>query len=63
MFWTSVLYYAGQGADGPSVIPGPIQLSEASLLYGLTIIARLLAILATSSCSCSPPIRSTSWSR
>jgi energy-coupling factor transport system permease protein len=49
MFWTGALYYAGQGADGPSVVPGPVHLSEASLLYGLTMITRLLAIFATSS--------------
>jgi energy-coupling factor transport system permease protein len=49
MFWTSVVYYAGQGADEPSVMLGPVHLSEASLLYGLTTVTRLLAILATSS--------------
>src|SRR5688572_14769022 len=49
MFWTGVLYYAGQGADGPSVVPGPVHVSEASLLYGLTMITRTLAIFATSS--------------
>lgn len=49
MFWTGALYYAGQGADGPSVVPGPVRISEASLLYGLTMISRTLAIFATSS--------------
>src|SRR6185295_18396007 len=49
MFWTGVLYYDGPGADGPSVVPGPIHVSEASLLYGLTMVMRLLAIFATSS--------------
>jgi energy-coupling factor transport system permease protein len=52
MFWTGVLYYAGQGADGPSImagVPGPIHLTQASLLYGLTMVTRLLAIFATSS--------------
>jgi energy-coupling factor transport system permease protein len=49
MFWTGVFYYAGQGVDGPSIVPGPIHLSEASLIYGLTMVTRLLAILATSS--------------
>jgi energy-coupling factor transport system permease protein len=49
MFWTGALYYAGQGADGPSAVPGPIHLSDASLVYGLTMVTRLLAILATSS--------------
>jgi energy-coupling factor transport system permease protein len=49
MFWTGALYYAGPGADGPSVVPGPLHLSEASLMYGLTMITRLLAIFATSS--------------
>jgi energy-coupling factor transport system permease protein len=49
MFWTGAFYYAGQGAEGPSLVPGPIHLSEASLVYGLTMVTRLLAILATSS--------------
>jgi energy-coupling factor transport system permease protein len=49
MFWTSTLYYAGQGAEGPSIVPGPIRIPEASLVYGLTMVTRLLAIFATSS--------------
>jgi energy-coupling factor transport system permease protein len=49
MFWTGAFYYAGQGVDEPSIVPGPIHLSEASLIYGLTMVTRLLAILATSS--------------
>jgi energy-coupling factor transport system permease protein len=49
MFWTGAFYYAGQGVEGPSVVPGPVHLSEASLLYGLTMVTRLLAIFATSS--------------
>ena len=48
MFWTGVLYYAGQGSDGPSVVPGPLQITEASLVYGLTMLSRTLAIFATS---------------
>lgn len=49
MFWTGTLYYAGQGAGGPSVVPGPLHISAASLTYGLAMVARLLAIFATSS--------------
>ena len=48
MFWTGVLYYAGQGSDGPSIVPGPLQITEASLIYGLTMVSRTLAIFATS---------------
>jgi len=48
MFWTGVLYYAGQGADDPSIVPGPLHITEASLLYGLTMVSRTLAIFATS---------------
>jgi energy-coupling factor transport system permease protein len=49
MFWTSVLYYAGSGTEAPLAALGPLHVSAASLLYGLTIVARLLAIFATSS--------------
>jgi len=49
MFWTGVLYYAGPGSDGPSIVPGPLHISEASLIYGLTMLSRTLAIFATSS--------------
>src|SRR3954469_982276 len=49
MFWTGTFYYAGQGVEGPSIVPGPVHLSQASLLYGLTMVTRLLAIFATSS--------------
>jgi energy-coupling factor transport system permease protein len=48
MFWTGVLYYAGQGSDAPSVVSGPLHISEASLVYGLTMLSRTLAIFATS---------------
>ena len=49
MFWTGVLYYAGLGADAPSIVPGPLHITEASLVYGLTMVSRTLAIFATSS--------------
>jgi energy-coupling factor transport system permease protein len=49
MFWTGVLYYAGQGSEGPAIVPGPFNITEAALLYGLTMIGRTLAIFATSS--------------
>jgi energy-coupling factor transport system permease protein len=49
MFWTGVLYYAGLGADEPSIVPGPLHITEASVVYGLTMISRTLAIFATSS--------------
>ena len=49
MFWTGVLYYAGQGSDGPAIVPGPFHITEAALIYGVTMIARTLAIFATSS--------------
>jgi energy-coupling factor transport system permease protein len=49
MFWTGVLYYAGQGSDGPAIVPGPFHITEAALIYGLTMIGRTLAIFATSS--------------
>lgn len=48
MFWTGVLYYAGQGSDGPAIVPGPVHITEAALTYGLTMISRTLAIFATS---------------
>ncbi|MFN8635551.1 MAG: energy-coupling factor transporter transmembrane component T [Chloroflexota bacterium] len=49
MFWTGVLYYAGSGADGPSLATGPLSVTQASLVYGLTMLTRTLAIFATSS--------------
>jgi energy-coupling factor transport system permease protein len=49
MFWTGVLYYAGLGSDGPSILPGPVHVSMASLVYGVTMVSRTLAIFATSS--------------
>jgi energy-coupling factor transport system permease protein len=48
MFWTGVLYYAGQGSEAPSIVPGPLHITEASLIYGLTMVSRTLAIFATS---------------
>ena len=48
MFWTGVLYYAGPGSDGPSIVPGPVHVSAAGLVYGLTMLSRTLAIFATS---------------
>jgi energy-coupling factor transport system permease protein len=48
MFWTGVLYYAGQGSDAPAIVPGPLHITEASLVYGLTMLSRTLAIFATS---------------
>ena len=49
MFWTGVLYYAGLGADDPSIVPGPVHVTRASLVYGLAMVTRTLAIFATSS--------------
>jgi energy-coupling factor transport system permease protein len=49
MFWTGVLFYAGPGAESSSVVPGPLHITEAGLVYGLTMASRLLAIFATSS--------------
>jgi energy-coupling factor transport system permease protein len=48
MFWTGVLYYAGQGSGAPSIVPGPLHITEASLVYGLTMLCRTLALFATS---------------
>ncbi|MCC7368505.1 MAG: energy-coupling factor transporter transmembrane protein EcfT [Chloroflexi bacterium] len=48
LFWSSVVFYAGPGADGPSLVPGPVSIAPASLLFGLTVVCRLLAIFATS---------------
>jgi energy-coupling factor transport system permease protein len=48
LFWSSVVFYAGPGSDEPSVIPGPIHVTTSGLLFGVTIICRLLAIFASS---------------
>jgi energy-coupling factor transport system permease protein len=48
MFWTGVLYYAGAGAEEPPLFGGPVHVTQASLVYGLTMLTRTLAIFATS---------------
>jgi len=49
MFWTGVLYYSGQDPEAASIALGPLRISDGALLYGLTMVTRLLAIFATSS--------------
>jgi energy-coupling factor transport system permease protein len=49
MFWTGVLFYAGPGAEAASLVGGPFHITEASLVYASTMVARMLAIFATSS--------------
>lgn len=48
LFWSSVVFYAGPGSDAPSLIGGPVHVSPAGLVYGVTIVCRLLAIFAAS---------------
>lgn len=48
LFWSSVVFYAGPGSDAPSLAPGPIRVSPDGLLYGVTIVCRLVAIFAAS---------------
>jgi energy-coupling factor transport system permease protein len=50
MVWTSVLYYAGLGSEpgAPEIMLGPFRITEAGLVYGSTVGARLLAIFSTS---------------
>ena len=50
MFWTGVLFYAGPGSEpgAADVWLGPVRVSVAGLVYGLTLAARLWAIFATS---------------
>ena len=45
MFWMGALFYANPGG---SYAPGPVGLSSASLINGLTMASRLLAIFAAS---------------
>ncbi len=49
MFWTGVLFYAGPGSDAATILPGPLHITEAGLVYGLTMLSRVLAIFAASS--------------
>ena len=49
MFWTGVLFYAGPGSEAAPLFNGPLRVTQAGLVYGLTMVARLLAIFATSS--------------
>lgn len=48
MFWTGLVFYAGPGASAAPVVPGPIRITEAGLVYALTMMARLLAIVSAS---------------
>ncbi|MGE3269734.1 MAG: energy-coupling factor transporter transmembrane protein EcfT [Chloroflexota bacterium] len=48
LFWTSVVFYAGPGTDAPSLVPGPVRVTPAALVFGLTIMCRLLAIFCAS---------------
>jgi energy-coupling factor transport system permease protein len=48
MFWTGVLFYAGPGSGAAPVLPGPLHITAAGVLYAATMISRLLAISATS---------------
>ncbi len=50
MFWTSALFYAGPASDlgAPRLSLGPLWLSEAGLVYGAAMAARLLAIFSVS---------------
>jgi energy-coupling factor transport system permease protein len=50
MFWTGVLAYAGPGSEtgAPAFWIGPLRVGEAALVYGVTMLARLLAIFAAS---------------
>lgn len=49
MFWTGALFYAGPGAEAPSLVGGPFHITEASLVYACTMAMRTLAIFAVSS--------------
>lgn len=48
MFWTGLLFYAGPGANAAPVVPGPIHITEAGIVYAVTMMSRLLAIVSTS---------------
>ena len=48
VLWTGVTFYAGPGAEGPSLVPGPVRVTTAGLLYGITMVCRLPAIFAAS---------------
>lgn len=48
MFWTSTLFYAGAGTGSVVLEAGPLRITTAALVYGLTIAARLLAIFSAS---------------
>ncbi len=48
MFWTGLVFYAGPGAGAAPVVPGPIRVTEAGLIYALTMMCRLLAIVSAS---------------
>ncbi len=49
MFWTGVLFYAGDGSEAPSLVGGPFHITPAGLIYACTMVTRTLAIFATSS--------------
>ena len=48
MFWTGLVFYAGPGASAAPVVPGPVRITEAGLVYALTMMSRLLAIVSAS---------------
>lgn len=48
LFWSSVVFYAGPGADEPSLLTGPVAITPAGIVFGLTVVCRLLAIFAAS---------------
>lgn len=48
MFWTGLVFYAGPGASAAPVVPGPIRVTEAGVVYALTMMSRLLAIVSAS---------------
>jgi energy-coupling factor transport system permease protein len=51
MLWTGTVFYAGPGSEAgaPAFMVGPLRITEAGIIYGLAMAARLVAIFATSS--------------
>jgi energy-coupling factor transport system permease protein len=51
MLWTGTVFYAGPGSEAgaPAFMVGPLRITEAGIISGLAMAARLVAIFATSS--------------
>ncbi|HUE75192.1 MAG TPA: energy-coupling factor transporter transmembrane component T [Chloroflexota bacterium] len=50
MLWTGTVFYAGPGSEAgsPAHWIGPLRITDAGIVYGLAMAARLVAIFATS---------------